>query len=221
MNITFDRNVFTQMGLDSGALTMLSAVTHSFPEAGEYRGTVRNDKGEGLAVLYISADKDSPVAQVTIDLASLIKNSFPGKEDGTCDGGVNRFTVNPKGYAVFHVSKGSGGYNVHIRKAEKETQQIFDSRHLQDKDIFSGVIIRPGLYIVNNEYSKAKAEIVVSYPKIEKTAYRPPGPLRVIVSEKGFVPDKIELKPGQGFSFDCKTSSRIKIELREPYDGLL
>jgi hypothetical protein len=216
--MTFDRNVFTQMGIDSGALTMLSAITHCFHEAGEYRGTVRNERGESLAVLYISVDKESSVAQVNIDLASLDKNSVTRQGYGECEDTGNRFTVNPKGYAVFHVSEGKGGYNVHIRKAEQETQQIFDSRNLNHGDIFSGVIIRPGQYSVSNTFNKSRAEIIVSYPRIEKTAYRPPGPLRIEVTENGFVPDKIELNPGQGLSFDCRSSARIKIELHEPYD---
>jgi hypothetical protein len=216
--MTFNRNLFTQMGLDSGSLTILGAVTHSFNEPGEYRGTVRNEKGESLAVLYISVEKDSPVAQVNIDLALLVKNAASKSQTDTCAADENQFTVNPRGYAVFRVSEGTGGYNVHIRKAEQETQQLFDSRNLNSNDIFSGLIIRPGLYSVSNN-NKARAEIDVSYPKIEKTAYRPPGPLRVEVTEKGFVPAKIALKPGQGISFDCRTPSRIKIELSKPNDG--
>ena len=70
MNMTFDRNLFTQIGLDSGSLTMLGTVVHSFGEPGEYRGSVRRGK-EGAAVFYISVDKNSPVAQVNIDLAAL------------------------------------------------------------------------------------------------------------------------------------------------------
>ena len=46
MNMTFDRNLFTQIGLDSGSLTMLGAVIHSFRKPGEYRGSVRTE-GEG------------------------------------------------------------------------------------------------------------------------------------------------------------------------------
>ena len=53
MNMTFDRNLFTQIGLDSGSLTMLGSVIHQFAEAGEYRGTVRREAA-GEAVFYIS-----------------------------------------------------------------------------------------------------------------------------------------------------------------------
>ena len=206
MKSIFDRNLLMQIGLDSGALTMLSAVTHSFKEAGEYRGTVRNEKGDSLAVIYISVLKDSSLAHVNIDLASVIKNATSKDQNGKYEDAGNRFTVNPKGYVVFNVSEGKGGYNVHIRKAEQETQQIFDSRHLDKDDIFSGIIIRPGKYMVTNNDQKGRGELVVSYPKIEKIAYRPPAPLRVEVTEKGFIPSNIELKPGQGFSFDLKPS---------------
>ena len=47
MNLTFDRNLFTQIGLDSASLTMLGTIVHSFPQPGEYRGVVRaaNQRG--------------------------------------------------------------------------------------------------------------------------------------------------------------------------------
>ena len=40
MNVTFDPHLFTQIGLDSGSLTMLGTVVHSFAQPGEYRCVV-------------------------------------------------------------------------------------------------------------------------------------------------------------------------------------
>src|SRR5215211_3577458 len=114
-----DRNYFEQIGLDSGALTLLGVIVHSMREPGEYRGTVRRGKLPE-ASFYISADSNSPVAEVTIDLASLI----PGVDDENTEcckeENKNRFVVNPKGYVLFRVSRGSGGYNVNIRKAAED-----------------------------------------------------------------------------------------------------
>ena len=204
MNTTFDQNLFTQIGLDSGSLTMLGAVIHSFGEPGEYRGSVRQG-ADSKAAFYISVDKNSAVAQVNIDLATL--TNPPAPASGCCGGGEseNRFAVNPKGYAVFHVSGGAGGYDVHVRKGDENPQEkIFDSRQLVEGDIFSAVIIRPGSYSVANVLTKAQGEIVVSYPKTEKTAY-------VLLSNKcaectsdGFQPPRLELQPGQGVLFDCQ-----------------
>ncbi len=44
MKMTFDQNLFTQIGLDSGSLTMLGGVTHRFLEPGQYRGVVYRGK---------------------------------------------------------------------------------------------------------------------------------------------------------------------------------
>jgi hypothetical protein len=224
-----DRNLFTQIGLDSGALTMLGAVVHTFGEPGEYRGTVRQEKS-GKGVFYISVDKNSAVAQVDVDLAAL---AAPGNASGkgcgcgggtdskgcTCDGG-RRFTVNPRGYVVFRVGGGSGGYNVHVRKAsEADITPIFDSSKLGGGAIFSGTLLRPGKYTVSNLLSDARAEVTVSYPVRTKTAYRPPEPVHVHVTENGFDRDVIALKPAQGMIFECAVPSRIKIDLVAPDDG--
>ena len=115
--------------------------------------------------------------------------------------------MNPKGYVLFHVSSGSGGFSVHVRRAaEDPKEKVFDSRELGEGDVFSAVILRPGTYSVVNRLAKAKAEVVVSYPEIGKTAYRPPEPVRVHVGRKGFEPSRIELKPGQGLLFDVKVA---------------
>ncbi len=219
MRLTFDRNLFTQVGLDSGSLTMLGAVVHSFAEPGEYRGSVRRGT-ESQAVFYISVDKNSPVAQVNIDLATLVEP--PAPPSSCCREGTAglRFSVNPKGYAVFHVSGGAGGFDVHIRKADEDPKQkVFDSRELSEGDIFSAVLLRPGTYSLSNTLSKARAEASVAYPKIGKTPYRPPDPARILCTRDAFEPKRIELQPGQGLIFECKAPSRIKIDLIKPDDG--
>ena len=218
MNMTFDRNLFSQIGLDSGSLTMLGAVIHSFHEPGEYRGSVSTE-GEGQAVFYISVDKESPAAQVNIDLSTLTQPSETAKDCG-CGEPQNHFSVNPRGYAVFHVSGGAGGFHVHVRRArENAEEKIFDSRNLDDGDIFSAVILRPGTYAVTNAHTRARAQIVVPYPKVGETPYRPPAPVRVQATQEHFEPRRIELYPGQGLLFECKTPSRIKIELEKADDG--
>lgn len=199
---------------------MLAAVVHPFREEGEYRGAVHI--GDKVAsVFYIKADKNSPVAQVDIDLAAL---SAPASKSGDCccqgtgDPG-SHFVVNPKGYAVFHVSGGAGGFYVHLRKADEDPKlPIFDSRKLGEGDIYSGVILRPGRYSVTNTLSECTAELRVPYLVPGKTAYRPPAPVRVDVAEKGFQPGKIEAHPGQGILFHFRQASRIKIDLVEPED---
>jgi hypothetical protein len=219
MKWNLDRNLFTQSGLDSGALTMLGSVVHSFPLPGEYRGSVHKPGGE-QAVFYLSVDKDSSVGSANIDLAKLQGfTEAPEKECG-CECAENRFTVNPRGYVVFHVSGGSGGYSVHVRRAsESREEKVFNSQQLGDGDVFAASIIRPGTYQVINPLTKAEASLVVAYPEAGKTAYRPPAPVRVQVGRGGFEPKRVELKPLQGLMFDIKAPARIVISLAKPDDG--
>lgn len=220
MSTPIDRNIFLQIGLDSGSLTILGAIIHNFPETGEYRGVLyRGTEIEGT--FYIKVDKNSPVAQANIDLTKI---SQVKTEPSKCcpehqDPRIN-FIVNPKGYVVFHVSSGSGGYHVNVKKIEEDPRKnLFDSRKLDQRDIFSAIILRPGTYSVTNLLTKAKGEIIVSYPKIGKTAYHPPAPIRVECSRETFEPTRVELQPGQGILYYFKVPSRIKIELLKPDDG--
>lgn len=220
MSTTFDPYFFNQIGLDSGALTMLGTVVHSFVEPGEYRGTVH--RGEGPeATFYLSVDSASAIAQATIDLAQ----EGSGKTDDCgCAGQGSkhegrRFVVHPRGFAVFHVSGGSGGYWVNIRRAEEDPEhQAYDSRRLHPGDIFSAVLIRPGRYSLKNELSKAEAEITVPYPSVGKTAYRPPAPIDLQCG-KTIEPREIVLQPMQGLNVHVQETARVKIELLEPDDG--
>ena len=208
MKMTFDQNLFTQIGLDSGALTMLGGVTHRFLEAGQYRGVVYRG-GESIGKFYINVDKNSPVAQANIDLAAFDANppATSATTTGTTCGcqaagssSETTFEVNPKGYAVFHVSSGAGGYAVRASKAVEDPKQQnqFDSRELKCEDIFSAVILRPGTYSASNGLNaKAKGKITVSYPKIGKTAYRPPSPAKVICSEAVLSPPTWNCNPAR------------------------
>ena len=215
-----DPNLYSQIGLDSGALTMLGAVIHRFEEPGEYRGTVR--KGADIEnVFYISVDKESPVAAAEIDLAKLAGQEVPEDDSDCCSKQPqNRFSVNPKGYALFRVSAGKGGYSVNVRRAdEDERTPVFNSSKLEAGSIFSATILRPGEYSISNQHGKARARAVVTYPPRAFSSYRPPEPQRVEVSKDGFYPDDIKLKPAQGLVFECQEPSRIVIKLEKADDG--
>jgi hypothetical protein len=219
--VYIDPNI-AQIGLDSGALTMLGAVVQHFEKPGEYRGTVR--RGRAIErVFYLSVDKESPVAAADIDLA-LLAGSLPQKEDvdeGCCPREAEpRFSVNPKGYALFRVSGGKGGYSVHLRRADPdEKTPVFNSTALDNGAAFSARILRPGTYVVTNTHGRTRAQLTIAYPPKAFSGYRPPEPERVEVTEKGFRPKKIALKPAQGVIFECRTPARIVIELEEADDG--
>ncbi len=213
--------VFTQTTLDSGALTMLGVVIHNFPEPGEYRGTASRGERD-VADFYLRVDKESDVMQVDIDLATLDR---PATELCECKSGLHErerhFVVNPKGYAVFYVSRGTGGYAVRVGRVEERSQTVvFDSREMKGGDLFAATLIRPGTYSVTNLSTGAKGEIVVSYPpQVGKERYRPPEPVEIECAGRELRPEKIKIQPAQGQIYRCQAPSRIRIELVKPDDG--
>jgi len=226
MNITLDPHLFTQIGLDSGSLTMLGTVVHSFPEAGEYRCVVH--AGERVkAAFTISSDKNSPAAQASIDLEGLVSGPRPSHpNDCTCckdvSGGAGplKFVVNPRGYVQFHVSRGAGGYYVHARRMDAEEEDKgYDSRSLTEGDIFTAIVLRPGTYSVVNVVTGARGELLVNYPKRTSKRYQPPPPVRVVCGQKSFDPNKLQVDPGQGVIFESQGLSRVVIKLEKPDDG--
>jgi hypothetical protein len=227
MTPTFDRNLFTQIGLDSGSLTMLGTVAHSFSEPGEYRGVVH--LGEKVAAVFaVSSDKSSPNASATIDLQSLVSGAAGAHPAGCAcckghpagDGGPRRFVVNPRGYTLFHISGGAGGYYVHIRRTDAPPEDKgYDTRSLAAGDIFTAIVLRPGSYTIENTHTKARGTLVVGYPKRGEKRYRPPGPLRVKCGPRSFDPNRLEIQPGQGVIFEVGAPARIQIRLEKPDDG--
>ena len=226
MNAALDSNLFSQIGLDSGSLTILGSVIHKFSEPGNYRGIIFKKEIEyAKKIFYISIDKNSPIVQANIDLAELMESNR--SEIGLCKcckrkGDLeNHFILNPNGYALFHVSHEAGGYAVSVEKVSEEQsdRRPFDSRWLDDGDIFSAIIIRPGKYSVTNLITSCKGEIIVTYPKIDKVDYGPKDPIRVDIGQEEVELKAIEINPGQGILFNIKAPSRIKIELLKPDDG--
>lgn len=219
--IDLDPNII-HSGLDSGALTLLGAVVHQFPEPGKYRGTVR--RGDATEkVFYLSVDEDSPVASADIDLAKLARSSPRSAAAGQdcCPPGEEEkwFGVNPRGYVLFHVSGGRGGYSVNMRRADAgEKTRVFNSTALTDGARFSARILQPGEYSVTNVHGEASALLTVAPVPKAFSGYRPPEAVRVEVTERGFEPERVELMPAQGLVFECRTPARIVIALERAGD---
>ncbi len=229
LKTTLDPNLYTQIGLDSGSLTMLGTIVHQLGEPGEYRGALHYGP-DVKGVFTITADSNSPVAQATLDLASVEKSqSGTAAEtekddccgDGSKESGGKRYTVNPRGYILFHVASGAGGYYVHLRKIDADVKDKgYDTRTLNNGDVFTAMILRPGTYSVVNALTKARAEAVVHYPRVGEKPYVPPAPVRIECNAKGFeYQGRIELGVGQGLVFQARVPSRIEIRLEKPDDG--
>lgn len=227
MSVTFDRNLFTQIGLDSASLTMLGSVVHCFSQPGDYRAVV-HEGSKVVAAFTIRSDTASSNAQATIDLPLLASVPDPSHPEGCpccADGSTKRvgpreFVVNPRGFVLFHVSRGAGGYYVHARRADAEQEDKgYDSRTLAPGDVFTAIVLRPGTYTMTNSLTGGKGELVVTYPKPGEKRYRPGAPVRVICHENGLEPDRVQIGPGQGVIFESRVPGRIQIKLEKPDDG--
>jgi hypothetical protein len=212
--------LFSQIGLDSGALTLLGCIVHRLTDPGEYRG-VAIRPNVPASVFYLTVEGGRAINQVNIDLAALADPS--ASSQSCCTGGEMqdgsgqcRFLLGAGGYVAFHVSGGPGGFAVRLGKSAEEPQpKDFDSTALTDGDLFAATILRPGRYRITNlaqEHAQA-GEIDVAYPLFDKTAYQPPPPIRVNCTQTGFDPARVALTATQGSIFVCRASSRLKIEL--------
>jgi hypothetical protein len=230
LKTTLDPNLYTQIGLDSGALSMLGTIVHQVKEAGQYRGALHVGP-EVKAVFTVSADDDSPAAQATVDLARLEgvpTAATPAADGGCCGGGEanaspsgQRYTVNPRGYLLFHVSGGAGGYYVHLRRVDAaDDDKGYDTRTLRGGDLFTAMILRPGRYSIVNALAQSRTEAVVHYPRVGDKAYVPAAPVRVECTAKGLEhPGRLELGVGQGLIFHAQVPARIEIRLEKVDDG--
>jgi hypothetical protein len=218
---------------------MLGAVVHPCPVPGDYHGTVyRGDQAVGEFALRV-LEESSPM-QVHIDLAGQSLHGDQPRnvavDDCGCDdpaggGGeaTTKYTVGRDGYAVFHVSSGSGGYAVQLaatgRAGESHGREpnagkptdVWNSRELQKGDLFTATLLRPGTYSVAGPRG-GEGKVRMMYPEQGKTAYRPPDPVRVNVTEQGFEPAGLELQPIQGLVFEIQAPARVTISLVEPED---
>ncbi len=208
-----NRYLFTQIGLDSSALTTLGTVIHRFTEPGTYTGTVRRGR-TATGRFYLRVDPACPASQVNIDLANL-KPLPNGCDENT----VASYVVGPMGYVIFHVAGGPGGFSVLVGTTGKDPKLLFNSAELREGDMFTAVILRPGAYSVMNTQNQTKGEITVAYPVISRERYRPAGPVTVDCKAQGFSPAAVKLGPAQPLVFTIKTAARIKIELVKPDDG--
>jgi hypothetical protein len=214
----FNRYLLTQFDVDSGALTALGVIIHNFPEAGVFHGTILRGK-ESIGNFILKVDESCAEQQVDIDLANL---TGPPATDPCCNQPTGRtFMLSPKGFAVFHVSRGAGGFSVLLNSANDQKSNL-DSRTLQKQDHFAVTILRPGTYSVVNSSGKgeSRAELVVSYPQpgSRKRFEQLPAQM-VTVTDKGFEPRRIQVAAAQTHVYEIKTSARIHIKLEKPDDG--
>jgi hypothetical protein len=220
-----NQRFLNQTQFDSAAPSGSAVVAHELHHHGAYEIAVGR-KGKLFVRLPFSvgpepAPKDDAAPQglpeadmrraVTVDLFKLARAgaTLPELPSLATAGWVSFTSSQPlqDHHVVLRPVRGGGG------------KDEFDSRKLGGRSLFALTLIRPGRYSLQDTIGGAKGEIVVAYPKVGKTPYRPPEPLEVEVTEKGFGQLSFPLLPGQGMVFRFRAESRIQIELVEPDDG--
>jgi hypothetical protein len=223
--------VFSQIGLDSAALTLLGGVVRQFSTPGEYRGWV-NGAANGPKAFYLTVDESPLISGVHIDLAALTDE--PPQTQTTCSCGTahdsasgGHFRLGAGGHAVFHIGGGPGGLSATVERVEgrdaadgAEAPERFDSTRLSDGDLFTATLLRPGRYRARNlaQRRTQPTEIDVRYPPATSEPFKVPPPVRVESARGGFSRRKIELVATQTCIFVCEAPSHIKIDLESPHD---
>lgn len=208
---------FRETKIQSASLGVLGNVAHPLAEDGDYLGTVFQDGKEAAAFrLRVDAQVSSPQAEV--DLAGMIARSNASREQR--EDAV--FEVKSKGYLVLYVSEGPGGFHVVLARAtpDKRARNVFDSRTLQQEDVFIVTLLRPGAYEMREEFGKAKGQIKVAYPKAGKRAFVAPNAVQVKVTSEAFDPSDVGLEAAQSVVFMVAAArASVTVGLVEPEDA--
>ncbi|MCF6345498.1 MAG: hypothetical protein L3J00_03400 [Thiomicrorhabdus sp.] len=210
--------IFTQIGLDSGALGVLGSIVHPLTEKGEYRGTVIKD-GQDASDFTITVNEDGKTG-LSIDLATISTNQ--GNTDDSCKPcktNDQHYSLKLGGHVVFHASKGSQCYAAQLSRVN-EKKRTFNSQLIGKDDLFAASILRPGKYKVTVNEKYDVGSLIVTYPPMNvKKAYIPDDPLKIEISEKAMSPEQAKIGPAQGIIFHPESDMRIVIKLIEPDDG--
>jgi hypothetical protein len=153
--------------------------------------------------------------QVDVDLATLHPSGpKPCEPDPE-----RRYEVRAGGRAVFYTTAGRSGYSVVVHPPPgKDRTIVFDSRTLNEGDLFILTLLRPGSYRALNTYSDAVCTINVLYPEPAEHPRRSFEFEEVTLTEKGFSRTSVEVQSTQGVAFQLNAPARIRVELEEPVE---
>ncbi len=201
-----DHALFSQVGLDSGALGRLGTVVHRFDEQGAYR-VATMARGVAVDETTLRVEQGAPDS-VHVDLADA------GRRGSASGDGV---AVAPGGHVLFHVGSGN------LRWAVEATDDPsggpkFDSRRLERGDQFVATILRPGSYAVANTLGSGETEIHVPFVAPGRTPYRPGPPMYVAMGPR-CSEASLQLGAAQPLVFEIEQAARIVVQLTGADDG--
>jgi hypothetical protein len=166
--------------------------------------------GDPLAVEPPQGDAPAgTVGAITLDMATLLRPGTDGPTVGD---------LPSRGYLSITSSQPLPEHHV-VVSAGADGADVLDTRRLGPRSLFAVTLARPGRYRLVNGITGSEADVVVTYPTVGSTPYRPPAPLEVRCTPEGFGASRFTISPAQGIIFRLATESRIQLELVEPDDG--
>lgn len=238
--VTLNRAVFAARPHDSTALTCLDTLLHRFNDPGDYAVFIHRG-ARMIRRLTVQVTKDNAAMQHNIDLAVLEHQDCACHQDEKAD-----YTVKAGGVLGFYVSSGIASYSISVRNSSvkdgsNDSTVIFDSsKGVAAGDFFAATLVRPGLYRVREQLSKAEATIQVNVPPVPvslsgkpdtgkssakkgdlKTAsatpgYRPDRPQLFEFGPKGFGQKELQIFSGQSVVVRCGQIAQLRFELEKP-----
>lgn len=205
MQTVLRRQLFEETSFDSGALGLTTSVIHQFAKPGVYAATVMQN-GRPVGEIGFEVDADAADMQLDLDLASIMEGRGAEKDCGCGDKASVMPTVSPKGYVLFHATRG-GGWSAVVGDARKPQ---FDTRRLGKGDLFALVLMEPARYTVENTLGKARGTIEVGFSKVDARKLPDMQPVTVEAGE-AFRPEAIRLTATQGLVFQVGSDARIVI----------
>ena len=210
-SVRFNARLLTTSTFDSGALGVLAYVAHQFPP-GRYHAVAQKE-GQDAGSTRFRVDEASTVMQLTIDLASVAAPlRAPRADDCNCRAAdaPEIPAVSPKGFVLFHVSGGAGGYSV-VAREESGAAPPFNSATLSDGDLFAVSLLEPATYSMANKAGAAAGTIQVT-PIPEGTNPRASETQYAEVTKDAFSPASISVHSAQGLVFRIKGPARVAID---------
>ncbi|MFL5314799.1 MAG: hypothetical protein ACJ8A0_06950 [Microvirga sp.] len=208
MALRIKQSIINATEFRSDGLGVLASIAWAAETVGRYRGTVRRGDA-AVASFELEVDKGGAASQLDIDLNDLAGASLGGAR------AARRFQVasaeGQPAYVQFFVSDGPGGYQVVIEGAKAN----FDSRSLGPRDVFTTVLVRPGLYTMEHKLSGAKGEIAVERLEQSEKGYEPKAH-QVRVTARGFDPPRLAIRGADGVVFAVEGGGAVRVRLAKP-----
>lgn len=204
---------FTQISFHSASLSGLSCLAHTLSREGLY--SVQLWRGDRLLTwVQLLVSESAGDAQVNLDCFALERAA----RGAAAVAATGRRTLRGGGALVVHASKGEG-YRVAIHHRSDDGAVEWDSQSLQPGDVFSIVVLRPGVYSISS--GNAVASFRVPYPDPRRNSGRPVHvqPIEIHLSEEGFEPGQWKLRPGKGMVIRVAAQANISVNLVEADDG--